>query len=268
MSQSVLPVLMYHHVSPSPGLVTVSPENFRAQISDLARSGWRSLGTDELVSFLGGAPLPKRSVLITFDDGYLDNFFYAYPVLCEFGMRATIFVVTDWISDGPIRETAFDTLPDHSGCKAAIAGGHKDEVMLRWSEIEFMYASGLVEFHSHTHTHIRWDKTVLNPDDRRAALREDLTRSRACLKERLGFEDQHLCWPQGYYDEDYIAVAKALGFKYLYTTRRRLNYSGSPVEEIGRIDTRDKGMGWLPSRLRLYTTPIFRELYTRIRGGR
>lgn len=269
MSARVLPVLMYHHVSPSPGLVTVSPANFRAQMEDLARGGWHAADADEVAAFLAGAPLPAKSVAITFDDGYVDNYLYAYPALKEFGLKATIFGVTAWIGDGPARTlSALPALPDHAGCKAAIAAGRADEVVLRWSEIEIMRAAGVVELHSHTHTHTRWDKTLPDRGARREALAADLAASRDTLRRRLGLEDTHLCWPQGYFDADYVAIARESGFRWLYTTRRHVNRAQTPGEDIGRIDTRDRGAGWLASRLGLYTAPVIGGLYARFRGGR
>ena len=95
-----LPVLMYHHISPKPGLVTCSPENFRAQMEWLAKNGWKTLSTATFATALASGQLPKKSVLITFDDGYLDNWIYAHPVLQEFGLQATIFLITGWIGDG------------------------------------------------------------------------------------------------------------------------------------------------------------------------
>jgi len=262
-------VLMYHHVSPSPGLVTVSPQNFRIQMGELAKAGWHTVGTDNIANFLAGGQLPARSLVITFDDGYLDNYIHAFPILREFGLHASIFVVTGWLGDGaPRRSGKSIALPDHRICKAAIASGQADEVMLRWSEVEEMLADGAVEFHSHTHTHTRWDRRVSDVSARRAALASDLGLSLDCLKLRLGLEDKHLCWPQGYFDDDYIAVASASGFQYLYTTQRRMNYRQTTPTAIGRIDTRDKGEGWLLPRLRLYTTPVLGRLYCRMRGGR
>lgn len=267
-STRILPVLMYHHVSPAPGLVTVSPSNFRDQMQELAKAGWKTLRADDIAGFLAGDPLPAKSVAITFDDGYLDNYLYAFPVLRELGLHATIFAVTGWIGDGqPRKSLGNGRSENHSACKAAIAEGRADEVMLRWSEVEAMLATGLVEFHSHTHSHTRWDRQMTDVAAKRNALAKDLFASRGCLKERLGLDDKHLCWPQGYYDADYIEVAKGCGFDYLYTTRRHLNTQQTPVCEIGRIDTRDKGAGWLVTRLNLYTMPFLGTLYCRLRGG-
>ena len=101
-----VPVLMHHHVSPSPGMITVSPENFESQIAWLAGNGWTSLTLDQYAGFLAGRPVPRKSIVITFDDGYLDNWVYAHPILQKYGMHAVVFVVTGWMGEGPQRPHA------------------------------------------------------------------------------------------------------------------------------------------------------------------
>jgi len=261
-----VPVLMYHHVSPNPGLVTVAPATFRAHMEAVAAKGYRTISADDLLAFLQGREeLPAKSVLITFDDGYLDNYVHAYPVLRELGLKATVFAVTGWIGDGPARSGELPC-PDHRTCMAKVRDGQTDEVMVRWSEIEAMEASGAMEFHSHTHTHTRWDKQLADPAARRAALARDLSRSRDTLKQRLGREERHLCWPQGYFDQDYVTVATELGFAALYTTRRHVNTRRTSPLDIGRVVTKERAGGWLARRLAIYSSPVLGGLYTLLRG--
>ncbi|EIC1487851.1 polysaccharide deacetylase family protein, partial [Shigella flexneri] len=92
-----VPVLMYHHVSHCPGLVTLSPVTFRKQIKWLAENNWKTLSSDELEFFYRGGKLPRKSVMLTFDDGYLDNWFQVYPLLNEFNLKAHIFLITSFI---------------------------------------------------------------------------------------------------------------------------------------------------------------------------
>jgi peptidoglycan/xylan/chitin deacetylase (PgdA/CDA1 family) len=271
VSARAVPVLMYHHVGPNPGLVTVSPQTFRAQMAWLADHGYRSVGCEDLAAFLAGAPLPDKSVLITFDDGYLDNYVHAHPVLREFGLRAAIFLVTGWIGDGPARAHAgsrdpVPACPDHRRCMEAVAAGEADRVMLRWSEVEAMRAAGSFEFHSHTHTHTRWDRQIAEPAARREALAADLESSRRTLAARLGAASGHLCWPQGYYDGDYQRVAREAGFRYLYTVEKGINRPRSPAGAIRRVVVKDKPGGWFASRLWLYRHPLVGGLYARLRG--
>lgn len=271
MNAQALPVLMYHHVSPNPGLVTVSPETFRTQMTWLARHGYRSVGGDDLATFLDGEALPPKSVMITFDDGYADNFVHAYPVLSECHLKAAIFLVTGWIGDGPLRarygsSDALPECPNHRKCMDLVATGEADRVMLRWSEIEAMRAAGSFEFHSHTHTHTRWDQRMGAGAARLDALADDLEKSRKALATRLGAASAHLCWPQGYYDADYQRVAREAGFRYLYTVRKGVNRPGSPAEAISRMVVKDKAGAWFASRLWIYRHATIGGFYTRLRG--
>lgn len=261
-----LPVLMYHHVSPAPGLVTVSPENFRAQMAWLARRGYTGVGAAAVANFLAGRPLPEKSIVISFDDGWHDNWTYAHPVLQEFGLHALLFLVTGWVGEGAPRGDA--PVLDHRACKAAVAEGRSDDAVLRWSEVEAMEAAGSFEVHSHTHTHARWDKQLPAGNARDQALAEDLAASRDALASRLGRRDPHLCWPQGYYDTDYIRVAQAAGFSHLYTTEHRIAEPGSDPLRIGRQVVKDKGGLWFGTRLALWRRPALAGFYEAVKGRR
>lgn len=267
MSRAV-PVLMYHHVSPHPGLVTITPERFRAQMRTLAERGWHTLSAADFAGFLNGQPVPPKSVLITFDDGYLDNYLHAHPVLVEYRLHALFFVVTGWLGDGPPRAPGQSDPPDHRECMRRIQAGRSDDVMLRWSELAAMRAAGSGEFHSHTHTHTRWDRTVADATERRERLYDDLLRSRAALSANLGAASEHLCWPQGYFDGDYQKVAMAAGFRYLYSVRRGVATPATDPASIPRIVAKDRAGGWLRHRLAIYRWPGLAAWYARAREGR
>lgn len=273
-----IPVLMYHHVSPSPGLVTVSPETFRAQMAWLAQHNYRSIGAGELAGFLAGAPLPEKSVMITFDDGYLDNYLYAHPILQAYGFKAVLFVITGWLGEGESRpltrqvgdgDTASNppASPSHRICMEKIAAGQADEVMLRWSEVIEMHKAGSFEFHSHTHTHQRWDRLISDPQERRIKLAEDLAASRIALAMHLGSASSHLCWPQGYFDADYQAVAHRAGFTHLYTVHKETCTAKTSISAIPRVVVKDRADGWFGRRLWLYRHPRLTRAYLALRGG-
>lgn len=263
-SADALPVLMYHHVSPQRGLVTVAPQTFRAHMAWLARRGYRTVGCDELAGFLAGAPLPDKSVLVTFDDGYLDNYVHAHPVLTEFGLKAVLFLITGWLGDGPARTDA--ETPAHGECMTRVKAGRADDVMLRWSEVERMRAAGSFEFHSHTHTHTRWDREIAAPAERAERLGADLAQSRASLQQRLGATSRHLCWPQGYYDADYCRVARAAGFDHLYTVEKGTCTRTTAAGRIPRVVIKDRRDSWFGRRLWLYRHPALAAAYLRLRG--
>ena len=264
-----VPVLMYHHVSPSAGSITTSPRNFERQIGGLARAGYHALSTEEFAGFLAGKPVPEKSILITFDDGYLDNWVYAHPVLQRHGMRAVLFVITGLIGDGDVRPCAgqspdLPSTPDHMQCKSLLASGTTDPVMLRWSEIQVMRAAGTFEFHSHTHTHTRWDLVAPTRDEALTHLTEELALSRATLQQKLGAVSDHFCWPQGYFDPGFVRLAQQAGFKYLYTTvAYGQNVSDSDPAHIFRFAVRNRGSFWIRQRTWLAAHPVIGPLYNR-----
>jgi len=267
-----LPVLMYHHISPKPGLVTCSPENFKVQMAWLAGNGWKTLSTDAFAEALAIGRVPKKSVLVTFDDGYLDNWVYAHPVLEEFGQRATIFLITGWIGEGNARphagQASVPDVPTHKQAMAMTAEGSFDDAFLRWSEVEAMRAAGTFDFHSHTHTHTRWDRMVAEQATRDAALAADLATSRAMLAARLGAATPHLCWPQGYFDAAYQRIAKEAGFTHLYTTEPGVVRADVDLARIPRVVAKDKPAAWFGRRMGLYGRPLVSALYLGLKPGK
>lgn len=264
--QSALPVLMYHHVSPHPGLVTVSPTTFRDHMEMLARRGWRTLGSADLERFFAGEPLPDKSVVVTFDDGYLDNFVHAHPVLARLGQTALNFVVTGWAGEGAAR-TGQPDCPDHRECKRRIAAGDADSVILRWSEMAVMQAAGTFEFHSHTHTHTRWDRRLPDNEQRLLEMQRELRDSQHRLELRLGVRSRHLCWPQGYYQPDYVDLAQQEGYRWIYTTEARTNLARDDGLHVGRIVTKDLPASWLEKRLAIYASAWRARLYGLLKGA-
>ncbi|WP_066456311.1 polysaccharide deacetylase family protein [Castellaniella caeni] len=260
MAGNIVPVLMYHHVRPGGGMITTTPEHFEDQLRWLARRGYTALSTAEFIRHVRHGGAPRRSVLITFDDGYLDNWVYAAPLLRRYHMRATIFLVTGWVGQGPVRPCLggpdpLPETPEHRECERRIAQGRADEAILRWSEVRALQDQGTVEFHSHTHTHTRWD--LLDADNKNAHMRDELAQSRACLREQLGEVSDQLCWPQGYFDADYVRIAHEAGFQHLYTTRAfGRNRPGSDLASIYRFAVRDTTGASLGRRIQVAAHPL------------
>lgn len=89
-----LPVLMYHQLHPTRrDALTVTPEQFEEQLQYLQSAGYQPISCQQLLDHLDhGTPLPPRCVLLTFDDGYVNNLEFAYPLLTRYGFKATIFL--------------------------------------------------------------------------------------------------------------------------------------------------------------------------------
>ena len=139
-------VLCYHRVGPGNSKMTTSTANFEAQLDWLATNGYHVVRLAELAAFLEGKQaLPRRSVVITFDDGYASVYRHAYPLLLERGLPATLFIYTDFIGSGDA---------------------------LSWPQMESMRASGLIDIQAHSKTH--GNLTLRGADESDAAYRQRL----------------------------------------------------------------------------------------------
>lgn len=162
-----LPVPMYHYISAWPNSIAVAPEVFESHLEAMSTAGYRGVSLDEAETYLrDGRDLPKGSVLITFDDGFLDNFVYAWPLLEKHGHKATVFAVTNKIvtEDHP-RPTLKDVWEGFVGMnelpQANIQGPRsgrdglrvRTDLFFSWKEARMMESSGVVQIAAHTHTH-------------------------------------------------------------------------------------------------------------------
>jgi len=98
-------IVTYHHVAEhdpaypyDPDVADATPAQFRRQLETLARH-MNPIGIDELIGAIGGAPLPKNPVMVTFDDGYRSCLEVALPILRAVGVRATFFIATSFVSE-------------------------------------------------------------------------------------------------------------------------------------------------------------------------
>jgi len=149
-----VPVMMYHSVADRPGTypdpqIIMSTELFERQLNWLQQRGYRSLFLAELQAGLQDpAGLPRRAVCLTFDDGLLDNWVNVFPLLKKYDAKATFFIPTDFISDGPPRPTLEDVWQARVAADELECVGH-----LHWSEVSALQESGLVDIQSHGCTH-------------------------------------------------------------------------------------------------------------------
>jgi peptidoglycan/xylan/chitin deacetylase (PgdA/CDA1 family) len=247
-----VPVLMYHHVNPHRGdTVTVTPEVFEGQMKLLRESGYRTLTAAELLAHMTGELILKeKTVVITFDDGWLDNYLYAFPVLKSNHLNAIFFIITDRIENASQKKAHLqESIPLHDESKVLLEKGEADRVALNWRLIEEMVGSGLAEFYSHTKSHRKCD--TLSEDQLRAELGE----SKKLIEQRMGGECPFLCWPYGKYTRGAVRVAKEVGYEALFTTHHGVVRRGSDPFAIKRIMVNDR-TDWFDKRMFFYTNPI------------
>lgn len=159
-----LPVVMNHYVNESGWRMTLSPACFESQCRALAERGYRGIGLDEAEAYLlDGEPLPEKSLLLTFDDGYLDNYFYALPALHHYGHQAVSFPVANRIeqTDTP-RASVEDALSGRAPVPPLVANALtrtaqgfvlRRDLFLNRGEIRAMEASRVFQVGAHSLGH-------------------------------------------------------------------------------------------------------------------
>ena len=159
-----LPVAMYHYVNELAGGITLSPTRFEEHCRALAEAGWQGVGLAEAEEYLeNGAPLPLKSVLLSFDDGYLDNYFFALPLLRKYGHRGVVFAVSDRLEKGgPVRASVEDLLDGRASVPDAVRVPEerspqgfriRRDVFLNHAEAKMADAQGTLAVASHSRGH-------------------------------------------------------------------------------------------------------------------
>ncbi|MGC8821498.1 MAG: polysaccharide deacetylase family protein [Desulfurella sp.] len=160
-----VPVLLYHHINYDNDVLSISPEVFEEHLKYLKQEGYVSIDDEELAQYMiEGKKDWQKAVVITFDDGYLDTWVWAYPLLKKYGFKALLFLVT-WnveeeeslgfnLDDVYAGKIQMDKLPKCEAQYAIIDGfKHKVESKLCWSEVRFMDKSGIIKVLPHSKMH-------------------------------------------------------------------------------------------------------------------
>ena len=212
--QAQVPILMYHYVSAPPSGadiyrldLSVTPELFASHLQALADAGYTTISMYDLLAHLSqGAPLPLKPVVLTFDDGYRDNYENAFPLLHEMGMIATFFVVTDYMDA-------------------------ENPAYLTWEMARTMQAGGMyIESHGRNHTSLR-NRT----DD---YLVWQALGSAETIEHEIGVRPRFITYPFGIYDENTIRIFESAGFWGGVTIRAGATHATDDLFQLKRVRVR------------------------------
>jgi len=201
----VIPIAMYHSIDYNykETKLSLSPEDFKAQMEFLSRNHYNVVGLDEIISYMRKkGKIPPKTIAITLDDGFYNNYKYAYPVLKKLRLPATIFVIVEKIGK-----------PGWLG----------------WKELKEMSDSGIIIIGSHTISHA-W---LPDADDKK--LKYELTESKDVLEKGLGKRVDFLCYPLGALDDRVKRCAEEAGYKAAVTTNPGRSKPNDDIYAIKRI---------------------------------
>jgi len=192
MSLWTVPVLVYHRVGDAreDHVPTVSTETFERHLRFIERGRYRVLRLEELAELLqAGTRMPRRTVVVTFDDGYEETFQVAAPILRRFGFPATVFVT-----------------PTEVGLPG----------FMTWDQLRHLARDGMsIGSHTLHHTYL--------PLVAEARAEQELVDSKRTLEQQLGQPVHVLSYPVGGFTPAIQRLAQAAGYRTACTTNRSLS---------------------------------------------
>ena len=199
---------MYHSIDDNKEFFTVKRADFERQMAYLAKEKYKVISILELISKLKAQQkIEPKTVVLTFDDGYRDNYMQAFPVLKKYNFPAAIFVVTGLIGGVSVNrnDTRFQ--------------------MLNWQEIREMAESGLITFWPHTENH----KKMTFLAEGGAEL--EISKSKASLDSFFNKNLNILAYPFGRYNQSVIDACKKSGIEAAFTVETgRVNLGDNMLE--------------------------------------
>lgn len=208
-SNYVVPVLMYHSVSPfatEENRLSVSHASFERQMRFLKDHHYNVVPLASLAEMIKNKKrIPRRTVVLTFDDGYRDNFTYAFPVLKKYNLPATIFVIINEI-------------------------GRRQGDRLTWDQIYQMKRSGIIAFGSH----------ALGPEPlvniaSPAGLKKEIFDSKRILEERLKTPVEAFSYPEGRFNPAIRQLVQDAGYKVAVATSPGRGYPDDDAWALKRL---------------------------------
>jgi peptidoglycan/xylan/chitin deacetylase (PgdA/CDA1 family) len=252
-------IITFHHVHPNQDRLTVPPALFETALEEVSKR-YTIISYDRFKNILFGNTkiTARRQVLVTFDDGYLNNYLYAYPVIKKLQIPIVIFLVTGLIATADRMRSTMESI-EHK-----ILWRNPDpQYFLNTAEIQNMLRSGLVSFASHSHSHLSCKNQVAE------VLSKEFMESSRFLQ-HMGFDapPYGFCWPRGEYDHNALRIIGDSPFTFAFSTIDGGWQRGDEVYTIRRIDCSSFSgdvadyLSRLKRKLLIYSTPIFGRWYS------
>lgn len=186
-------ILFYHSIGTNDRPFTVSSDSFAKQMAWLRDSDFNIVSLDELAAYREVGKIPQKTLAITFDDGYQDNYTNVFPILLRYGIPATIFITT-----GDLRGKKIDSIPP----------------LPKMSEAQLwtLHESGLVAIEPHSETHPKFAEIS------EVEIERETRESKSYIDGLLRKNCKHFAYPKGSYSKVAQRVLARSGLNFAYTT--------------------------------------------------
>jgi peptidoglycan/xylan/chitin deacetylase (PgdA/CDA1 family) len=194
----LVPVLVYHNISAQEkGKLSIAARVFDSQIRQLHAEGFHAIRLADFMAFTAGRrQLPRKSVLLTFDDGYKAFINFARPILKDYGYGATLFVYSDFLGGGSA---------------------------LSWQDLKILRDQGYdIQAHSKSHANLR-RKEGESEAAYAKRIEAELAFPQTLFKKHLGHPVEALAYPFGEMDDELLPYVPKYGYNVAFTVRRQSN---------------------------------------------
>lgn len=228
-----VPIIMYHAIMENPaksGKYVITPDVLREDIEYILSEGYTPVFITDLINYVySDSPLPDKPIVLTFDDGYYNNYLHAFPITKEYGIKAVFSIIGKYTH-----------IQSSSDEKQAEGYSH-----VTWDQIREMTESGLWEVQNHTYDmHNTGNKNGLlavegkTEDKRNSLIREDIMKLQELISENAGTEPNTFTYPFGSYDENTKQLIESLGFKASLSCVEGINeiYKGASLHLLYRYN--------------------------------
>ena len=224
-----VPILMYHSVCDNKKVTSnyrVTPEVFESDLEYLSKNGYKTIFVSDLVAYVHeGTSLPEKPIIITLDDGYLNNMTNVLPILEKYNMCAVVSVVGEFAE-------SFSKVIDRNPLYA----------YLTFDDMKYLTDSGRIELGNHTYAmHELGERRGCakisgeSAENYDKALTEDLVKLQSVIKDKVGVTPIVFTYPYGFVSKESLPIIKKIGFLAALTCYEHINYINGTPEQLYKL---------------------------------
>ncbi len=233
-----IPIILYHSILTKDKIIdryTITPSELESDLEYVRDNGYTTITMSDLIDYVyDGKALPVKPLIITFDDGYLNNYEYAYPLLKKYEMKAVLSII---------------------GCYVDLFTNEKSDNLvyshINWDQVNALLESGCFELQNHTYSLHTKKKGRVGAKIKRGEslehyekiLTEDIGGFQQLITEKTGYTPNTFVYPYGEVSKESILILKDMGFRASLSTYGGINYLTRDPDMLFGLKRNDRPRG-------------------------